>query len=95
MDQETRLNQALGALRGKQSSDLPDGFMDGVWVRAGQLAEAADARQRLALFAIIFVVGWGAGFGTIQVPAGLAESTAHETFAGTNLSPAALLHVQR
>jgi hypothetical protein len=94
MDQETRLKQALEALRGSPARELPDGFMDGVWARAGQLGEAADARRRMALFAVIFAIGMGAGFGTIHLPADRAGGSSYEVFAGDNLSPAALLHVQ-
>ncbi|RKF22647.1 hypothetical protein D6851_05380 [Altericroceibacterium spongiae] len=93
MDQETRLNDALRSLGGMQSEVVPEGFMDSVWSRAGEMAEAANARRRLALFAVIFAAGMGGGIGTIQTPA-KAEPTSHELFAGADLSPAVLLHVE-
>lgn len=100
MDQETRLNEALQSfgqsfgpsLGTTASGELPDGFMDGVWLRAGEMAEAANARRRVALFAAIFVAGLGGGFGTIQTPAP-AGPQSHLLFAGADLSPAVLLHV--
>ena len=58
MDQETRLNDALHSLGHMQTDVVPEGFMDGVWSRAGEMAEAANARRRLALFAVIFVYGF-------------------------------------
>lgn len=93
MDQETRLDRALHALGSSPPGSPTDGFMDGVWLRAGQLAEAAEARRRLALFAAVFVTGLGAGFWTIQEP---AEPLApdYQLVEGADLSPAALLHLQ-
>jgi|TARA_R100000501_G_scaffold18540_1_gene40539 hypothetical protein len=92
MDQENRLNDVLLSFGGMQQGSVPDGFMDGVWLRAGEMAEAANARRRVALFAAIFVAGLGGGFGTIQTPA-QAEPTSYDLFAGADLSPAVLLHV--
>ncbi|MXO73496.1 hypothetical protein [Alteraurantiacibacter buctensis] len=69
-----------------------EGFLYGIWQRAGQLQERANRRQRLALFCGLFVIGLGAGFGTngtgvVANPASLQISSADR------LSPSALLHV--
>ncbi|ETI60523.1 hypothetical protein C100_18785 [Sphingobium sp. C100] len=93
MDQETRLNDALHSLGEMQTDVVPEGFMDSVWSRAGEMAEAANARYRLALFAVIFAAGMGGGIGTIQTPV-RAETTSYQLFAGADLSPAVLLHVE-
>jgi hypothetical protein len=71
----------------------PDGFMDGVWMRAGQFQEVSARRTRLALFAAMAFVGLGAGFGTTQAPAN-AEPAAYQLVDGADLSPATLLHVE-
>ncbi|WP_147395435.1 hypothetical protein [Altericroceibacterium spongiae] len=93
MKQDHRLNEALQSLGDNDPDRLPDGFMDGVWQRAGEMVEAMNTRRRLALLAAIFVAGLGGGFGTIHAP-GRAEPEAQPLFAGSDLSPAVLLHVQ-
>ncbi|MCP1471886.1 hypothetical protein J3E64_003599 [Sphingobium sp. OAS761] len=94
MDQESRLNDALQSLGDTQADVVPEGFMNSVWSRAGEMAEAANARRRLALFAVIFAAGMGGGIGTIQTPPVKAETTSYQLFAGADLSPAVLLHVE-
>ena len=81
MDSETKIDTALGAFGRADTLDVPDDFMEGVWLRAGQMAEAVDARRRLALFAVVFVTGLGAGFMTIQQPA-QAEEPVYQLVAG-------------
>lgn len=93
MEQETRLDEALRQLGRRPPGPVPDGFMDGVWLRAGEMAEAANARRRLALFAVIFIAGLSGGIGAVGALA-QAEPPFDQTFTGANLSPAVLLHVQ-
>ncbi len=90
MDSETRIDNALGALGSSAAGPLSADFMDGVWLRAGQMAEAADAKRRLALFAAVFVTGLGAGFVTIQPPVQTQEPV-YQLIVGEDLSPASLL----
>lgn len=90
MDSETRIDRALSAFGTADIGTLSDDFMDGVWLRAGQMAEAVEVRRRLALFAAVFVTGLGAGFATTQSPA-QAEEPAYQLVAGEDLSPASLL----
>jgi len=93
MRNEQRLENALASLRSSADPVLPDGFMDGVWLRAGHLEEASARRTRLSLFAAMSFVGLGAGFGTTQAPAN-AEPVGYQLVEGANMSPAALLHVE-
>ncbi|MDX1581206.1 MAG: hypothetical protein R3360_06235 [Alphaproteobacteria bacterium] len=90
MDSETKIDTALCAFGRADTSDVPDDFMGGVWLRAGQMGEAVEARRRLALFAVVFVTGLGAGFVTMQSPA-QAEAPAYQLVVGEDLSPASLL----
>jgi hypothetical protein len=93
MAQDTRLENALRSLGGAAGDEMPEGFMDGVWLKAGQLTEAAEGRRRLALFAGVFAAGLGAGFWTMESPAS-EQPQGYSLIAGADLSPAALLHVQ-
>ncbi|TNE43082.1 MAG: hypothetical protein EP345_04710 [Sphingomonadales bacterium] len=72
---------------------VSDDFMDGVWMRAGQLEERSSERARLALFAAMAFVGLGAGIGATAAPAS-AETAGFRLVDGADLSPAALLHVE-
>ena len=94
-------DQTLDAMLGKLASHdvraMPDDFMNGVWQRAGQLGEIAERRRRMALFAGVFVVGLGAGAGTIGWPGyyGPPQQAEGSLTGSEQLSPAALLHVGR
>jgi hypothetical protein len=93
MDNNSHLDASLAALGASATAAAPDGFLDGVWQRAGQLQERADGRRRLALFCGLFVVGLGAGFGTIHTPTA-ANSAPYQLDSIDDLSPSALLHVE-
>ncbi|AMG75159.1 hypothetical protein [Sphingopyxis granuli] len=93
MRNEQRLDNALARLRSSADPALPDGFMDGVWMRAGQMEALSAQRTRFVLFAAMAFIGLGAGFGTTQAPAH-AEPAGYQLVEGANLSPAALLHVE-
>ncbi len=81
------------ALMAKVAEAVPsEGWLAGIWQRAGQLQERVDRRQRLALFCGLFVVGLGAGFGT-NGTSGWANPDPFRISSADNLSPAALLHV--
>ena len=92
MNADDYLETSLALLAASTKATTPDGFIDGIWQRAGQLQERADGRNRLALFCGLIFVGLGAGFGTMQTPAS-AQSTSYQLIAGDQLSPAALLHL--
>ncbi len=92
MQNEDQLDRALASLGSAKGPVLSDDFMDGVWMRAGQMEEAAGQRRRLALMAGMAVIGLGTGFGTVQAPA-YAEPASYQLIDGTDLSPAVLLHV--
>ncbi|MBR0552710.1 hypothetical protein [Stakelama marina] len=85
------MNKALVSLGVAEQHDLPEEFMDGVWLRAGEIAAGADGRRRITLLAI-FMVGLGAGYGTIEAT-DHDEPQAYQLVAGADLSPANLLHV--
>lgn len=87
------VERALAAWAAMPDPATPDGFMDGVWMQAGQLEEKASRRTRLALFAAMAFVGLGAGVGTTQTPA-RAETANYRLVEGADLSPASLLHVE-
>ena len=92
------LDAMLGTLGSQDSFEVPDDFMTGVWQRAGQLGEIVERRRRMALFTGLFIVGLGAGAGTSGGPAQFAGSQsgiADSIIVGEQLSPAALLHVER
>ena len=93
MHDKSLLDVSLVALGANAAAATPDGFLDGVWQRAGQLQERVDGRRRLALFCGLFVIGLGAGFGTIQTPAS-ASSAPYQLGPIDDLSPSALLHVE-
>lgn len=98
MTDQSSLDAALDRLGAQVLTQAPADFMDGVWLRAGQLGEISERRRRAALFAGLFVVGLGAGAGTMGLPYTYASSPqiAYSDFAsGEQLSPAALLHVGR
>lgn len=93
MQDERRIDDALANLWSNADAPVPDGFMDAMWMRAGRLEEAAAGRTRLALLAVMGVIGLGAGFVTTQAPA-TAEPTGYRLVEGADLSPSALLHVE-
>lgn len=93
MAQNEKLNLVLQRLRAAPDPALPEGFMDGVWMRAGKLEQVSGARARLALITAMAFIGLGAGFGTTQSPA-RAERANYQLIEGSDLSPASLLHVQ-
>lgn len=93
MQNDDDLDLALAKLGAPPEPMLPDGFMDGVWLRAGRLEEMGTRRTRLALFAAMAFIGLGAGFGTTQTPA-KAEVASYRLIDGADLSPASLLHVE-
>jgi len=92
------LDRSLKLLGSQNFAHEPAGFMDGVWQRAGQLGEIAERRRRAALFSGLFVIGLGAGIGMMELPRdnGSSQQFAYADFAaGEQLSPAALLHIER
>lgn len=96
MTEHSSLDASLKQLAAHDIVHAPSDFMDGVWQRAGQLGQIADQRRRAALFCGLFVVGLGAGFGTVSSPYNQSSpaSSAYNDFASNErLSPAALLHV--
>ena len=88
------LDAPLRALSGLSSGPVQDGFLDGVWQRAGELQAQQDGRQRLGLFAGLFVVGLAAGAGVPQTAA-LASERPAVSLSGDALAPASLLQVTR
>lgn len=86
------LDNALAELGAAPDPALPGGFMDGVWMRAGQIEEVSTRRTRLALFAAMAFIGLGAGVGASQAPVN-AEPAGYQLVGGGDLSPAALLSV--
>lgn len=86
-----KLEAALRAMALQPVSDVPDGFMEAVWERAGRKAAQRDQRVRRGLFLGLFAVGLGAGWGTVQTP-GQAQDPTYVMAASADLSPAALLH---
>ncbi len=93
MNDNELLERALTELRNMPAPSVSDGFMDGVWMRAGQLEARASGRARLALFAAMAFVGLSAGVGTTAAPAS-AEPAGFRLVDGADLSPAVLLHVE-
>ncbi len=93
MGDDARIDSILHALARQDVDDLPPGFMDGMWQRAGAMIEIGNRRRRLALFIGIFVVGLGAGIGTTRSPA-YADTPEYQLIDGAQLSPSALLHVE-
>lgn len=93
MHDDSQLVASLAALGATANPTLPPNFVDGVWQRTGQLQERADGYRRMALFCGLFVVGLGAGFGTIQTPAS-ANAAAYKLISVDEFSPSVLLHVE-
>lgn len=86
------LNQVLARLGQSPCPGVSEGFMDGVWERAGEMAERRDSRMRLSLFVGLAAIGLGAGATVAQAPA----YAQHPTYLVSNearLSPAVLLHL--
>lgn len=92
IDKRPDLDASFAILAKAARLDLPAGFYDGVWRRAGQLQEKAEGRQRRVFLCGLLVVGLGAGFGTTGTGA-LANTASFQLSAADNLSPAALLRV--
>jgi hypothetical protein len=93
MPENSKLDASLAALGSAANASPNAGFVDSVWQRAGQLQERADGHRRMALFCGLFVVGLGAGFGTIQTSA--SANPAPDQITSVNaFSPSALLHVE-
>lgn len=90
---ENKLDQSLGALAAVATGTVQEGFVDGVWQRVGQMQERAEARTKLALFCGIFVVGLGAGLGTVEAPTA-GQPVTYNLIAGDDFSPSALLHIE-
>ena len=88
------IDSGLKALSSLTSSPATDISYDAVWQRAGELQARKDGRQRMALFAGLFVVGLGAGAGLPQTAA-IASESPSVAFSGGDLTPSALLHVTR
>lgn len=93
MHDESRLDMTLASLGARQRPSLPEGFMDGVWMRAGRQEEVSRGRFRLVLMAGMALIGLGSGFGITQAPA-RAEASGYSLMDGSELSPASLLHVE-
>ena len=94
MTKHPSLDTALASLAAETSASHTDGFMDGVWQRAGQLGEIADRRRRAAVFSGLFVVGLGSGISTTVLPNSLAPNSqvaAYDFDVSRTLSPTALL----
>lgn len=88
------LDASLRALSRISDDAVREDFIDGVWQRAGALQAQRDGRQRLGLFAGLFVVGLAAGAGVPQTATFASERTAI-TLSGDALAPASLLQVTR
>jgi len=94
MTKNPSFDTTLSSLAAKTGGSIPEGFMDGVWQRAGQLGEIADRRRRAALFSGLFVIGLGSGVSTTVLPNSLAPNSqvaAYAFDASKALSPSALL----
>lgn len=91
MKGDNEVDLALAKICSPADPLTPNGFMDGVWLRAGQLEEVAAHRSRLALFAVIGLIGLGAGFEVTLAPA-QAKPAQYHLIDGFDLSPASLLH---
>lgn len=88
-----QMDRALQRLKAATEPELPEGFMDGVWMRASELEQVSATRTRLAMYLAMAFIGLGAGFGTTQSTA-RAEQVSYQLAEGVDLSPAALLHIQ-
>lgn len=93
MRNDARIDRLLQAFARQDVYDLPPGFMDAMWQRAGEMSEIGNRRRRMALFVGIFAVGLGAGVGTSRSPA-YADVPEYRLIDGAELSPSALLHVE-
>lgn len=93
MNKNELIDRALADLGSMPAPSMSDGFMDGVWMRAGQLEERASGRASLALIAAMAFVGLGAGIGATAAPTS-AETAGFRLIDGAILSPSALLHVE-
>ncbi|MBB3764926.1 hypothetical protein [Sphingomicrobium lutaoense] len=69
---------------------VPEAFMQGVWARVAQLAEAAERRRRTGLLMGMVTVALGAGFATIEAPAH-ADQPRYGLVDVAALSPSTLL----
>ena len=88
------LDTTLQALSGIAPDQAREGFLDGVWQRAGELQAQREGRQRMGLFAGLFVVALAAGAGMPQT-ASFASERPVISLSGDALAPAALLQVTR
>ncbi len=86
------LEPLLAALAREPAPDMPEGFMESVWERAGDMAGKRERKVRMALFFGLSAVGLGAGATTIQAPV-YAQNPTYSLSNDARLSPAALLHV--
>lgn len=93
MHHDDHLDRALKSLGNVAAPSLSGDFMDGVWLRAGQMEQAAGQRRRLALMVGMAFIGLGTGIGVVQAPAS-AEPASYQLIDGADLSPSALLHVE-
>ncbi|WP_188053768.1 MULTISPECIES: hypothetical protein [unclassified Sphingosinithalassobacter] len=89
-----QLGSYLEGLAHDADAEVPDGFMEGVWERVGDISARRDRTMRSALFVALFAVGLSAGAVTVQVPA-YAQDRSYPLFSDAGLSPSALLHVDR
>ncbi len=88
------LEPLLAALAREAVPDMPEGFMESVWERIGDMAAKRKRKMRMALFLGLFAVGLGAGATTSHAPV-YAQNPTYSLAHAARLSPAALLHVDR
>tara|TARA_R110000782_G_scaffold268689_1_gene365466 strand:+ start:2456 stop:2737 length:282 start_codon:yes stop_codon:yes gene_type:complete len=91
MTEDDPLDTVLRSMGEARATLQTSDFMDGVWVRIGEICEAKNRQRRAALFAGMLLVSLGSGFGVTNNPAN--ASSAEEALDGAKLSPAALLKV--
>ncbi|WP_052223360.1 hypothetical protein [Novosphingobium malaysiense] len=72
--------------------DAEEDFHERVWQRIGQMSEARDQRRRTVLGLAMVAVALGTGIGATHSPAHAARAGL-ALADGSDLSPAALLHV--
>lgn len=91
MKEGDKLDALLCQLAMQPVPPVTDGFIEAVWERIGSVAAQRERRTRLGLFLGLFMVGLGAGWGTVWNPVE-SGNPRYALVANADLSPAALLH---
>lgn len=91
MPVEKQLEPMLKALAYDVPAAMPGDFMEQVWERVGVVSGRRDRSVRMALFAVLFAVGLGAGASTVPATA-YAQGPTYLLADDVRLSPASLLH---